>query len=269
MNYQRIYDEFIADRRSKPVPMGYTERHHILPRSLGGSDDPENLIDLTAEDHLFAHMLLAKIYGGGMWHAVCIMMGKGSQKRRISNRKLRTAYQISRVEVGRVQSERVRGENHPLFGKVFTPEQSEAMRVSVLKSYVGRDVHNKDNSDRVFKHVATGEIFTGSRHEFAEHIGTDIGVRHMILGHHKSCRGWIIDGRDEDIGKAHGRGNKDNTIYEFEHWYGATEKCEPSALMHKYEISPAGMTNIKQGGHAKGWYLKGNRPDTKPRRLIQ
>lgn len=70
MDYQRIYREFIADRKAKPKPEGYSERHHIQPRSLGGGDDPQNLISLSAEDHFFAHLLLAKIYGRGMWAAV-------------------------------------------------------------------------------------------------------------------------------------------------------------------------------------------------------
>ena len=65
MNYQRIYDEFIADRRSKESSLtGYTEKRHILPRSLGGDNSKSNLIKLTAQDHYFAHELLAKIYGG-------------------------------------------------------------------------------------------------------------------------------------------------------------------------------------------------------------
>lgn len=71
MNYSRIYSEFIADRvASQHTLAGYVERHHIIPKSHGGSDDKSNLVKLTAEDHFFAHLLLAKIYGGGMWVAV-------------------------------------------------------------------------------------------------------------------------------------------------------------------------------------------------------
>lgn len=70
MDYERIYREFIADRKGKPKPEGYTERHHILPRSLGGGNEPENLVDLTARDHYFAHCCLAKVRGGKMWSAL-------------------------------------------------------------------------------------------------------------------------------------------------------------------------------------------------------
>jgi len=74
MNYERIYSEFIADRRSKESALtGYTEKHHILPRSLGGTDEPSNLIRLTPADHYFAHECLARAHGGKMWAALYFM----------------------------------------------------------------------------------------------------------------------------------------------------------------------------------------------------
>ena len=71
MNYERIYSEFIADRLTKqPVKPVYFEKHHIIPKSLGGRDEKENLIRLTPEDHYFAHCCLAKTHGGKMWFAL-------------------------------------------------------------------------------------------------------------------------------------------------------------------------------------------------------
>ena len=43
---------------------GYTEKHHVVPRCLGGSDDPSNLVRLTPEEHYVAHQLLVKLYPG-------------------------------------------------------------------------------------------------------------------------------------------------------------------------------------------------------------
>lgn len=60
MDYQRIYDELIMFRK-KTIPSGYIERHHIIMRSLGGSDEPSNMVALTAREHYVAHLLLAKI----------------------------------------------------------------------------------------------------------------------------------------------------------------------------------------------------------------
>lgn len=38
----------------------YHERHHIVPKCLGGTNNKENLIDLFAREHFIAHQLLAK-----------------------------------------------------------------------------------------------------------------------------------------------------------------------------------------------------------------
>ncbi|MCE2730444.1 MAG: HNH endonuclease [Sphingomonadaceae bacterium] len=77
MDYKRIYDQFIADRRTKEKALRasgkYFERHHITPRSMGGTNDAGNMIALTAGDHYFAHECLARILGGGMWGALYFM----------------------------------------------------------------------------------------------------------------------------------------------------------------------------------------------------
>lgn len=46
----------------KPTDGGYYERHHILPKSLGGSDAPSNLVYVSGRVHFIAHWLLYK------WH---------------------------------------------------------------------------------------------------------------------------------------------------------------------------------------------------------
>lgn len=80
MNYERIYNEFIADRRAKEADIiasgEYTEKHHIIPRSLGGGDEPENLIALVWRDHFFAHICLAKQHGGHQYGAVSLLLGR-------------------------------------------------------------------------------------------------------------------------------------------------------------------------------------------------
>ena len=97
MNYQRIYEAFIADRREREAAViesgVYVERHHITPRSLGGGDEPENLIALTAGDHFFAHLCLAKIHGGNQWMAAWGMAGWSPDG---SKRELDKAWVISR-----------------------------------------------------------------------------------------------------------------------------------------------------------------------------
>lgn len=63
--YHRHYQSLIENARDRILPSDtYTESHHIIPRSLGGSDDRNNLVDLTAREHYIAHLLLAKMHGG-------------------------------------------------------------------------------------------------------------------------------------------------------------------------------------------------------------
>ena len=57
------YDEFIQNilntRGRFACEDEYYERHHIVPRCLGGNNDESNLIDLYAREHFIAHKLLA------------------------------------------------------------------------------------------------------------------------------------------------------------------------------------------------------------------
>jgi hypothetical protein len=61
MNYQRIYNQLIERAQNRTLD-GYKEKHHIIPKCLGGSNDKENLIELTAREHFLCHMLLCEIY---------------------------------------------------------------------------------------------------------------------------------------------------------------------------------------------------------------
>jgi len=68
--YKRIYDKLINKRKVDQLDKNecYCESHHILPRSLGGSDDPENLVNLTAREHYIAHRLLVKFTEGNDYY---------------------------------------------------------------------------------------------------------------------------------------------------------------------------------------------------------
>jgi hypothetical protein len=63
--YTKWYFNFIEVRKHRHLPANtYSEIHHIVPKSLGGSDDGTNLIKLTAREHFFAHLLLAHMLNG-------------------------------------------------------------------------------------------------------------------------------------------------------------------------------------------------------------
>ena len=63
MDYEKHYAILISRAQIRtPEKDVYYETHHILPKCLGGDDSKENLVELTAEEHLCAHILLTKVY---------------------------------------------------------------------------------------------------------------------------------------------------------------------------------------------------------------
>lgn len=61
--YTRIYNSIVAQAKSR-VNSCYTEKHHIIPKSLGGTNDINNIVELTAKEHYLCHLLLIKMTEG-------------------------------------------------------------------------------------------------------------------------------------------------------------------------------------------------------------
>jgi hypothetical protein len=61
MDYQKIYNQII-ERAQNRVLEGYKEKHHIIPKCLGGNNKKENLVELTAREHILCHRLLCFIH---------------------------------------------------------------------------------------------------------------------------------------------------------------------------------------------------------------
>jgi hypothetical protein len=65
MNHQKIYDKIIKKANLENREKGYGiyyEKHHIIPKSMGGSNENINLVLLTAKEHYIVHRLLTRIY---------------------------------------------------------------------------------------------------------------------------------------------------------------------------------------------------------------
>ena len=78
MDYTNIYNNLMSSRKARNIKDGYYEVHHIVPKSLGGSNEDFNLVKLTAREHYVAHWLLTKIYPNNykMLFAFSLMSGK-------------------------------------------------------------------------------------------------------------------------------------------------------------------------------------------------
>lgn len=63
MNYMKIYNDLVTFAKSQKFEeTQYTEKHHIIMKSLGGSDDKNNIVQLMPRQHYVAHLLLYKHY---------------------------------------------------------------------------------------------------------------------------------------------------------------------------------------------------------------
>lgn len=172
MDYARIYAEFIADRLAKqPEKPAYFEVHHIKPRSLGGGNEPENLIRLTPEDHLFAHLLLAKVNGGKMWvavHAMCYLLNDSTGKHR-------------------------KYANRTKFGYV-----RRALADHYRESFKGPAGPQADKDKYTLRHH-DGRKAIGNRFELEQQTGIPRQqISALLLGSKKTNRGWYYDLHNPD-----------------------------------------------------------------------
>jgi hypothetical protein len=136
MNYQKHYDALILRAKVRPTPDGYVERHHVNPRCLGGSDDSENIVLLTAREHYVAHQLLVKLNPEhhGLAYAAMLMTRIGSSHQRASNR----YYAWLKSRFSRLQSEIMRAytsENNPSRQPKVKQKRREAWLGSRNPSY--------------------------------------------------------------------------------------------------------------------------------------
>lgn len=107
--YSIWYHSIIGNAQNRTAS-GYIEKHHIMPRSLGGSDDITNIVKLTSREHFVCHLLLVKMTTGAdrikMQHAVGkfvqVAPGQGRSFTSWEYKKIRET--ISVVRTGRKHS---------------------------------------------------------------------------------------------------------------------------------------------------------------------
>lgn len=123
MDYTAIYQRLIEKAKTRTID-GYKETHHIIPRCLGGTDDPSNLVDLTPEEHYLAHQLLVKIHfnNGKLLYAAVMMCSN-----RINNK----LYGWLRRRLAEVQSEAMAGSGNTMFNKRWVANESETRLVEI------------------------------------------------------------------------------------------------------------------------------------------
>lgn len=88
MNYKKHYDKLIRRAKNRIID-GYVEKHHVIPKCLGGIDERSNIVILTAEEHFVAHLLLMKMHPNNykLFYAARMMTVSKFGQKRIHNKR--------------------------------------------------------------------------------------------------------------------------------------------------------------------------------------
>jgi hypothetical protein len=131
--YTRIYFAIIERAKLRTI-YGYTENHHIIPKSLGGDNSEDNLVRLSAREHFLCHLLLTKMTQGHnrskMALALLYLTGRGKAKERRNNFKNSRLYEKIKKEHALFVSKQKKGCKQP-------PRTKEA-RYHLSKSKTGK-----------------------------------------------------------------------------------------------------------------------------------
>lgn len=134
MNYNKLYDRIINRAIHRNLPKDfYVEKHHIVPRCQGGTDDASNIVALTAKEHYIAHICLAKIHPNhyGLTQAAMMMsVCASNNQRRITGK----VYQWLREQHANAMKHYSTGANNSQYGKCWVVNKATREERKILKS---------------------------------------------------------------------------------------------------------------------------------------
>ena len=166
MDYTRIYNQIIERAQNRKLD-GYVEKHHIVPKCIGGLDVKENLVELTAREHFLCHRLLCEIYPKQpkLWYALWLMtIGK---QRWITS----TPYDISSREYENIRIEFVKR----ISGKSINEQH---------KNKIG-----KSNSKQVNQYSTSGEYIK----TFSSAADAERSINNLPTAHWRELKNNIND----------------------------------------------------------------------------
>jgi hypothetical protein len=180
MDYQKIYNQ-IVERAKNRILEGYKEKHHIIPKCLGGDNSANNLVELTAREHFLCHMLLCEIYPNEnkLKHALFLMaIGKQKIKEKtyiIGSRvyeRLKSEY--SQMLIGKKQSKETRDKKSKSMLEVWTNKTKEELSDIGFKRW---ETRKKNGTDKITQKQANNisKALKGRK------INWDRGVNKIVL----------------------------------------------------------------------------------------
>jgi hypothetical protein len=150
--YTKYYYQLVQKAKDRNLSKGdgvYLEEHHIVPRSLNGSNEPDNLVMFTAREHYVAHKLLTKMVTGKQkqkMHMALWCMITVSDCEKYNNISKSNLYEKIRSEYTTLVS----GKNHFNYGLTRSNETKEKIR---QKRY--QQVFTKVQLDKAAKTIST------------------------------------------------------------------------------------------------------------------
>lgn len=134
--YSKIYFSLInkAKKLNRNKKEAYFEEHHIIPKSLGGLDDKENMVLLTAREHYICHLLLTKMTedNSSMITAYMMMCYCKSKNQERSYKVNSHLYELKKKEYSINKSKEQSGSGNSNYGMVWIShlELKESKKVS-------------------------------------------------------------------------------------------------------------------------------------------
>ena len=172
MNYAAHYSHLIARARGR-VLVGYRERHHVLPSCMGGGNEPENLVALTAEEHYVAHQLLVRIHPDipGLVHAAVWMAKQCTGNKAYGWLRQRHALAVSAARLGKQFSkEHLANMSAARRGRVLSPEHRANMSATLRGRALSPETRAKISTARI------GRVFSPEHR--AKLSAANIGRKH-------------------------------------------------------------------------------------------
>ena len=158
--YHRWYLSIVAKAQAegrKKCGDGKYDRHHIIPVSMGGTNEKSNLVLLTSKEHFLCHLLLFKCTEGKAKMSMACAWHRMATAKRYCSRQyveigVRHKISLNGINKGAYQSpekrakisESLKGRKNPAVSKALTGRKlSEKHRENVINALKGRVVSNE------------------------------------------------------------------------------------------------------------------------------
>jgi len=162
--YTNWYDAVIVRAQNRALPRDeYYEKHHIIPKSLGGSNKKENIAKLTAREHFICHWLLTKMVSDKkekyqMWNAFSCMLYRenaNQERYKISSR----VFEAIKLAGSKIKKEKMSGINNPMYGKRghLSPSYGKKRTSEQLQNYSDSHKGVKRSMESRLKQSATNK----------------------------------------------------------------------------------------------------------------